>query len=73
MSLTTPPIAAKKPHVETHHGIDVSDDYAWLRDPGYPVVTNPEVLAHLNAENVWFEQRMAPQKQQIDALFTEMR
>ncbi len=73
MSLTTPPIAAKKPHVETHHGIDVSDDYAWLRDPGYPVVTNPEVLAHLNAENVWFEQRMAPQKRQIDALFTEMR
>ncbi|MEQ1495663.1 MAG: S9 family peptidase [Novosphingobium sp.] len=73
MSLTTPPIAAKKPHVETHHGIDVSDDYAWLRDPGYPVVTNPEVLAHLNAENVWFEQQMAPQKRQIDALFTEMR
>jgi oligopeptidase B len=73
MSLTTPPIAAKKPHVETHHGIELSDDYAWLRDPGYPEVQDPEVLAHLNAENAWFEHRMAPRKGRIDALFTEMR
>ena len=78
MSLTTPspvswPIAAKKPHVETHHGIELSDDYAWLRDPGYPEVKDPEVLAHLAAENAWFEARMAPHKSRIDALFTEMR
>ena len=78
MTLTTPsqnswPVAAKKPHVETHHGIALSDDYAWLRDPGYPEVTDPEVLAHLAAENTWFEQRMAPHQSRIDALFTEMR
>ena len=29
-----PPIAAKRPHSETHHGITVVDDYAWLRDGG---------------------------------------
>jgi oligopeptidase B len=73
MTLTTPPVAAKKPHVETHHGIALSDDYAWLRDPGYPEVTDPEVLAHLQAENAWFEQRMTRQKSKIDALFKEMR
>ncbi len=73
MSLTTPPIVAKKPHVESHHGIEVSDDYAWLRDPGYPEVKDPEVLAHLEAENAWFGQAMAPHRARIDALFTEMR
>jgi oligopeptidase B len=68
-----PPQAAKKPHTSTHHGIEVGDDYAWLRDPGYPEVTDKAVLAHLEAENAWFESRMAPHKDRIDTLFTEMR
>jgi oligopeptidase B len=67
------PVAAKKPHSFTHHGIEVSDDYAWLRDPGYPEVTDKEVLAHLEAENAWFEARMARQKPLIESLFKEMR
>jgi len=73
MSLTTPPKAVKKPHSVTHHGITVTDDYAWLRDPGYPAVTDGEILAHLAAENAWFESRMAGQQDRIDALFKEMR
>ncbi len=72
-SLAKPPIAAKKPHSTTHHGITVTDDYAWLRDPDYPEVTDPVVLAHLEAENAWFERRMAPHQSRIDALFKEMR
>lgn len=67
------PVAAKKPHSFTHHGITVADDYAWLRDPGYPEVTDKAVLAHLEAENAWFEGAMAPHRPQIDALFSEMR
>ena len=73
MSLTTPPKAVKKPSTVTHHGITVTDDYAWLRDPGYPEVKDAEVLAHLQAENAWFESRMAGQQDRIDALFKEMR
>jgi oligopeptidase B len=78
MTVTTPPpatwpIAAKKPTSATHHGITISDDYAWLRDPGYPEVTDKKVLAHLEAENAWFKARMAPHKAKIDALFKEMR
>ncbi len=73
MTLATPPVAAKKPHSYTHHGITVSDDYAWLRDPGYPEVTDKEVLAHLAAENSWFEARMGSRAGRIDALFKEMR
>ncbi|MCT2558019.1 S9 family peptidase [Tsuneonella sp. YG55] len=69
----TPPRAAKKPSSVTHHGITVADDYAWLRDPKYPMVDDPEILAHLEAENAWFEAAIAGQKDRIDALFTEMR
>ncbi len=75
MASTTPhpPIAPRKPHSFTHHGITVTDDYAWLRDPGYPNVTDPEILAHLEAENGWFETRMKPHQPLLDRLFKEMR
>ncbi|MBO0749283.1 MAG: S9 family peptidase [Porphyrobacter sp.] len=69
----TPPVAAKKPFSVTHHGITVSDDYAWLRDPKYPKVKDKKVLAHLAAENAWFEARMKPHEATVDALFKEMR
>ena len=68
-----PPVAARKPSSVTHHGITVADDYAWLRDPGYPEVNDKEVLEHLAAENAWFEARMAPHKDTVEALFKEMR
>ncbi|MDE1915044.1 MAG: S9 family peptidase [Sphingomonadales bacterium] len=70
---TQPPVAAKKPHSFTHHGITVTDDYAWLRDPGYPQVGGEAVLDHLKAENAWFESRMEPRKALVDGLFKEMR
>jgi len=68
-----PPLAAKKPHSSTWHGITISDDYAWLRDPGYPQVTDEQVLAHLEAENAWFRQRMEPHKELVEQLFRELR
>jgi oligopeptidase B len=67
------PRAAKKPSSVTHHGFTIDDDYAWLRDPGYPEVTDHEVLEHLAAENAWFEARMAPHQDTVEALFREMR
>ena len=70
---TRPPVAARKAHSFTYHGVTVTDDYAWLRDPGYPEVTDKEVLAHLEAENAWFESRMKPYQPLIDRLFKEMR
>ncbi|MXP40421.1 prolyl oligopeptidase family serine peptidase [Altererythrobacter soli] len=69
----SPPLAAKKPSTVTHHGITVTDDYAWLRDPKYPVVKDKKILAHLEAENAWFEARMKPHQDTIEALFKEMR
>ncbi len=68
-----PPRALKKPHSVTHHGITIADDYAWLRDPAYPEVSDKAVLAHLEAENRWFAHRMADRQTAVDKLFAEMR
>jgi oligopeptidase B len=68
-----PPVAAKKPHSFTHHGVTIEDPYNWLRDPGYPEVKDAEVLAHLEAENAWFEARMQPLQPTVETLLTEMR
>lgn len=68
-----PPVAAKKPHSYTVHGITVEDPYDWLYDKSYPKVDDPEVLAHLEAENAYFEAQMAAQAPFIEALFAEMR
>jgi oligopeptidase B len=72
-SLPTPPIAERRLTSFAHHGVTVTDEYAWLRDPGYPEVTDPAVLDYLQAENAWFGTRMAEQQPLIDTLFTEMR
>ena len=72
-TLPTPPSAARRPSITTHHGIDLTDDWAWLRDAGYPKVTDRDVLDYLEAENAYFDSVMAPLKPLADTLFTEMR
>ncbi len=71
--LSAPPIAARRPHSATHHDRILTDDYAWLRDPGYPDVSDPEILAHLAAENAHFDAAMAPHQGLVDTLFAEMK
>ena len=68
-----PPVAAKRPHTYTHHGITIEDPYDWLYDKSYPTVDDVDVLDHLKAENAYFEAKMAGQKALTEALFTEMR
>ncbi|WP_336973676.1 S9 family peptidase [Sphingobium aromaticiconvertens] len=68
-----PPSAAKRPHSFERHGIKVEDQWAWLRDPGYPDVKDKDVLSYLKAENAWFEGAMKPHKPLTDRLFAEMK
>ena len=68
-----PPSAPRRPSSATFHGRTISDDYAWLRDPGYPEVKDAGVLAYLEAENAWFEAWMAPRRPLVDTLFAEMK
>jgi len=72
-TLPPAPTAATRPHSFTTHGITVEDPWAWLRDPGYPTVTDEVVLDHLKAENAYFEAAMAPQGPLTDAIFAEMK
>ena len=69
----TAPVAARHPHVSSHHGETLSDDYAWLRDPGYPRVEDAGILAHLAAENAWFDAAMAPHAALVETLFAELK
>ncbi|WP_404373041.1 S9 family peptidase [Sphingomonas sp. MMS24-J45] len=69
----SPPVAATRAYSFTAHGVTVTDPYAWLKDPGYPEVTDPDVLAYLTAENAYFEGVMAPLKGLTDRLYAEMK
>ncbi len=48
------PAAPTREHVREHHGDRVLDPYEWLRDKD-----DPAVIAHLDAENAYAEQRTA--------------
>ncbi len=50
----TPPCAAQHPVTTTHHGHDRTDEYEWLR-----AKEDPAVLAYLEAENAWTQERTA--------------
>ena len=58
-----PPVAKRVDHRREHHGDVFIDPYEWLRDK-----SNPEVIAHLEAENAYTEQQtehLAPLRQKI--------
>lgn len=67
MSRSTPPIAARRPHRREHHGHVVDDPWQWLRDP-----EDPQVVAHLEAENAWTEERLAGQEGLRKRVFDEI-
>lgn len=59
----------KRPHSMTIHGHTRIDNYHWLRDD---TRTNPEVLAHLEAENEAFDEAMAHTTGLQETLYEEM-
>jgi oligopeptidase B len=73
MTPQSPPVAARKPHVNEAHGVQWTDDWHWLRDPNYPDVQDPEVLDYLKAENAYFDAAMKPHEALVEQLFQEMK
>ncbi|MEA3035958.1 MAG: oligopeptidase [Sphingomonadales bacterium] len=67
------PRAEPRPYSYERHGKRIEDPWHWLRDPGYPNVTDKDVLAYLEAENAYFEAAMAPRKALVETLFEEMK
>ncbi|MDO9417282.1 S9 family peptidase [Pararhizobium sp.] len=78
-SLPAAPAAPKKPLEDTRHGITRTDDYAWLRAANWqamfkdPSILEPEIRAHLDAENVYMKAAMADTEALQKVLFAEMR
>ncbi len=74
-----PPRAAKKPVHQIRHGVDLVDDYAWLRAGNWqdvmrdPAVLDAEIRAHLDAENAYTEAALAQTRVLQDKLFAEMK
>ena len=76
----TPPLADRRQHAITQHGVTRQDPYAWLRaDNWQEVMQAPDTLpadirAYLEAENAYvaagFE---APQGELIEAIYREIR
>ena len=62
------PVAAVRPTPRTHHGDDVVDDYEWLR-----AKDDPEVIAHLEAENAYTDERTAHLGALRARIFDEIR
>src|SRR3954454_9037247 len=50
MSVPKPPLARRAPERRERFGIVWPDEYAWLRDPAYPDVKEPEIRAYVEAE-----------------------
>ena len=68
----SPPIAGERPHSYTYHGITVEDPWHWLEDEDYPTVDDEDVIAYLEAENDYFDAKMAPYQDLIDTIYAEI-
>ena len=63
-----PPVAARGAWQETRHGQVVTDDYRWMHKK-----EQPEVIAHLNAENAYTDAMTADIAPLSDKLFAEIK
>src|SRR4030081_3994646 len=75
----TAPIAPRRPHSFTMHGITVVDDHAWLKDANWqevlrdPSVLNPDIRKYLEAENDYAESLLGHTAPLQKTLVAEMR
>jgi len=75
----TPPVAPRRPHSTTTHGITIVDDYAWLKDENWqdvlrdPSILDAEIRKHLEAENAFTESLLGHTAALQKRLVKEMR
>ncbi|WP_339029075.1 S9 family peptidase [Bradyrhizobium symbiodeficiens] len=74
-----PPVAPRRPHSFTRHGITVTDDYAWLKDAKWqevlrdPKVLDPDIRKYLDEENGYTESLLGHTAPLQKTLVREMR
>ena len=75
----TPPVAPRRPHSFTRHGLTIVDDYAWLKDTNWqevlrdPGVLDPDIRKYLEAENDYTESLLGHTSVLQKTLVQEMR
>jgi oligopeptidase B len=73
------PVAPRRPHSFTTHGITVTDDYAWLKDPKWqevlrdPAILDPGIRRYLEEENNYTESLLGHTDALQKKLVAEMR
>ena len=67
------PAARVVEHTMTVHGMETEDPYHWLRDSGYPEVTDERILAYLEAENDYCRRVLEPHEPFVETLLAELR
>ena len=73
------PVAPRRPHAFTTHGITIVDDYAWLKDANWqevlrdPSVLDPDIRKYLEAENDYTESLLGHTAALQKTLVAEMR
>jgi oligopeptidase B len=73
------PVAPRRPHSFTTHGITITDDYAWLKDANWqevlrdPSVLDPDIREFLEAENDYTENLLGHTAGLQKTLVKEMR
>ncbi|MFT6724549.1 MAG: oligopeptidase B, partial [Arenicella sp.] len=67
------PVAHRVPFQSTHHQRTLSDDYHWLKDQGYPVVDDPQVINYLEQENTYYQHFLKPYGALVDTVFEEFK
>jgi len=76
---TAAPVAPRRPHSFTCHGITVTDDYAWLKDDHWqevlrdPGLLAPDIRSYLEAENGYTESLLGHTAALQKTLVAEMR
>src|SRR3954471_10304000 len=73
VATSAPPKAEQRPYHYERHGVTIEDPWHWLRDPKYPEVDDPDVIAYLKEENAFFDAWKAQHRPLIDGLFEEMK
>lgn len=74
-----PPLAARRPQTSAHHGVELRDDYAWLRAVNWqdvmrdPSLLDAEIRAYLEAENAYCEAELSDTRLLQETLFSEMK
>src|ERR671931_594974 len=74
-----PPMAQRRPVFSVRHGVELVDEYAWLRAGNWqdvmrdPSVLDQQIRAYLEAENAYTDAVLADTAELQSALYEEMK